>query len=281
MDDHYLVETPEIVAVAYDVAGIGSRCLAAVVDTALILALQLGLGALLLMIGSAGGDTDLSSPLLAIWALGSFLLLWGYYLLFELIWSGQSPGKRLLGLRVVREGGRPITFAASAVRNLIRAVDFLPLLYGVGAVAMFADPRSRRLGDLAAGSLVVREGATISLDRLTAGAEPAAVSPRPADAPPTPLLPNLHLIGPAEYELAQDFLRRRATIDERRRAELAGSLAEALRARLGLPSDGSPELFVEHFVREYRVAQQSAAPLTPDPAPQGWANGETRPPGGG
>jgi len=254
MDDRYLVETPEIVAVAYDVAGIGSRCLAAVVDTLLILALQLGLGALLLMVGSAL-DGDTGSLLLAVWAIGSFLLLWGYYLLFELIWSGQSPGKRLLGLRVVREGGRPISFAASAVRNLIRAVDFLPLLYGVGAMAMFADPRSRRLGDLAAGSLVVREGAAITLERLTAGAAPAQVPPRPPDAPPTPLLPNLHLVGPAEYELAQDFLRRRAAIDERRRGELALALAEGLRARLGLSGGGNPELFVEHFVREYRVRQ--------------------------
>lgn len=257
MEDRYLVETPEIVAVAYDVAGIGSRGMAAIIDTLLILALQIGFGALLLMVATVADDSSLVNPLLAIWALGSFLLLWGYYLLFELIWSGQSPGKRLLGLRVVREGGRPITFAASAVRNLIRLIDFLPLFYGIGAIAMFADARSRRLGDLAAGSLVVRESAALSLDSLTAATTPVPLAPRPADAPDTPLLPNLHLVGATEYELAQDFLRRRAGIDARRRADLAASLAAALCARLGLTPDGDPELLVEHFVREYRVAQRS------------------------
>lgn len=255
MDDRYIVETPEIVAVAYDVAGLGSRCLAAIIDTLLILVLQVGFGvALLVGVGQLAGDIEsLSSLLLAIWAIVSFLLLWGYYLLFELIWSGQSPGKRAIGLRVVREGGRPLTAAASAVRNLIRIVDFLPFFYGLGALVMFVDSRSRRLGDLAAGSLVVREGAAVTLESLTRRAPPVDLPPRPGDAPATPLLPNLHLLTADDYDLAEEFLRRRAALAADRRAALGAQLANTLRARLALSLDGDAERFLEHLVREYRV----------------------------
>ncbi|NJN15230.1 MAG: RDD family protein [Oscillochloris sp.] len=254
-EDRYLVETPEIVSVAYQVAGLGSRCLAAVVDTLLILILQVILGAALAWIASAAGAIDASGDLvLALWAIASFAALWGYYLLFELIWNGQSPGKRWLGLRVVREGGRPITFTASAIRNLIRPIDFLPILYGIGSVAIFADRRGRRLGDLAAGSLVVREAAPLTLDSLTATVAPVDVAPRLSDAPPAPLLPNLDRLSRAEYDLVQDFLRRRAAMDTRFRPQLAEQLAAKLRMRLELPvNDSGHEQFLEHVVREYRV----------------------------
>ncbi len=151
MDDRcYYVETPEVVPISYTVAGAASRCLAATVDTLLILLLQIVLGVIALSLDTlndviARADT----VVFAVWAIMAFVLLWGYYLLFELLWSGQTPGKRLIGLRVLREGGRPIDFSASAVRNLVRAVDFLPFAYGLGVVVMFADPRARRLGDLA------------------------------------------------------------------------------------------------------------------------------------
>lgn len=261
MNDPYYVETPEIVAVAYDVAGAGSRCLAAVVDTLLIVIVQAGLGAVLFISGAQLGlDGAGASVVTAIYAVAAFAILWGYYLLFELIWSGQSPGKRLFGLRVVREGGRPITFAASAVRNLIRLIDFLPLFYGIGTVAMFADRRDRRLGDLAAGTLVVREGASVTLASLTSAETPVVVPPRPLDAPPTPLLPNLQHITPAEYALVQDFLRRREQLAPNRRSELSARLAAVFRARLGLDDfSGDAERFLEHLVREYRVYHDLAA----------------------
>jgi uncharacterized RDD family membrane protein YckC len=279
MSDSYYVETPEIVAVAYDVAGAGSRCLAAVIDTLLILIVQVAIGAALFIAGAQLGlDTTGASVVTAVYALAAFAVLWGYYLLFELIWNGQSPGKRLIGLRVVREGGRPISFAASAVRNLIRIVDFLPLFYGLGTVVMFVDPRSRRLGDLAAGTLVVREGAPVTLASLTDTSTPVIVPPRQPDAPPTPLLPHVNVLTPADYELVQDFLRRRAQLTPARRSELAARLTAALRARLNQAElSGDPERFLEHVVREYRVWQAINAPPTPTaPAP---VSAGTTPPG--
>jgi uncharacterized RDD family membrane protein YckC len=253
MEDHYLVETPEIVDLAYDVAGIGSRCLAAVIDTLLLLLILGALGAALFITLGQLVPVSVQSLVLAVWALLSFAGFWGYYLAFELAWGGQTPGKRLLGLRTVREGGRPITASASAIRNLVRVADFIPFGYGLGALVMFADQRSRRLGDLAAGTLVVREGATISLDLLNAQIAPVLIPPRPPDAPPTPLLPNLQRISADEYELTQDFLRHRGRLSTEARARLANQLAAALRARLDLPASGAAEPLIEHVVREYRV----------------------------
>ena len=84
-------------------------------------------------------------------------MIWGYFVFFEVIWHGQTPGKRWVGLRVIKEGGYPLGFVDSVIRNVVRLADFLPAYYMLGAIVMFIDPRSRRLGDLAAGTLVVRE----------------------------------------------------------------------------------------------------------------------------
>lgn len=257
-EGRYAVETPEVVTIEYEVAGLGSRCLAAAVDTVLILLLQGALGAVIVGSAALAGSVAqaLDTLFLAVWAILAFALLWSYYLAFELAWAGQSPGRRLFGLRVIREGGRPLDFSASAIRNLIRAVDFLPFFYGLGVLVMFADRRARRLGDLAAGTLVVREGSALTIEQLARGVAPAGVPPRAPDAPAAPMLPNLHLARPADYDLAESFLRRRADLGPERRAALAAELAAGLRARLGLPAGGDAERFVEHFVREYRVFHQ-------------------------
>lgn len=254
-DERYLVETPEVVLIEYAVAGAGSRCMAAVIDTLLILLLQLALGLMIVMLTSLAGIgiEALDELALAAWALVGFGLIWGFYLAFELLWSGQTPGKRLFGLRVIREGGRPLDFSASAIRNLVRAVDFLPFGYGVGLLTMVADRWSRRPGDLAAGTLVVREGATLSLAELRRGTRPVAVPPRAPDAPTAPLISDLHLARPGDYDLAEAFLRRRYELRPARRSELATLIANQLRTQLGVPTQGDPERFIEHFVREYRV----------------------------
>jgi uncharacterized RDD family membrane protein YckC len=253
--DHYTVETPEVVSIHYAVAGAGSRCLAATVDTMLLLLLQLALGAVIVAIGSLLGSlvNPFENLILALWGALAFALTWGFYVAFEVLWSGQTPGKRLLGLRVIREGGRPLDASAAVIRNLIRAVDLLPFAYGLGVLTMVADRHARRLGDLAAGTLVVREGPALSLSEVLIHGAPAPVPPRAADAPPAPLLPNLHLARPGDYALAEAFLHQRAELRSERRTQLATQLAAALRRRLGSPNAGDPERFVEHFVREYRV----------------------------
>src|SRR6185503_2095102 len=174
MDDRYTIETPENIEFAYDVAGIGSRFLAAIIDTLVIGTALIILSILIGVIGvrSNFATSTTSSVAAAIGAILSFLTLWGYYIVFELVWNGQSIGKRAIGLRVVREGGRPITFVSSAIRNLIRIVDFLPMFYGIGVVVMFVDRRARRLGALAGGTLVVKERRGVTLESLTAQSTP-------------------------------------------------------------------------------------------------------------
>ena len=197
LDDYLHIDTPENVAFGYEVAGIGSRFLAALVDTLLIVILQVIVNVTLLLLVAAFLDFRLDdlNGLPSGWAwvaaafgLVAFAFLWGYYIFFELLWNGQSPGKRMVGLRVLRANGAPITLAESLIRNLVRLIDFLPMYYGVGVVTMFIDSKSRRLGDLAAGTLVVRERARITLESL---ASPLPTPPQPA--PPYPAAPPIAL----------------------------------------------------------------------------------------
>ena len=254
MDDRYTIDTPENIEFAYDVAGIGSRFLAAIVDTLLI---GLAEVVVLIVLGLVISSLDLSggasgSLLVALGALLTFVILWGYYIAFELLWSGQSPGKRVIGLRVVHEGGRPITFVGSAVRNLIRIVDFLPFFYGIGVIVMFVDRRARRLGDLAAGTLVVKERRGVTLESLTEGAVAPPIS-APGVPTPQPTLSNVALLSDQDYNLIQEFLRRRDELGRDARARLGVQLAGGIQARLGLPQGGDAERFLQYVATEYQL----------------------------
>lgn len=246
----YIVETPEQIELAYDLAGIGSRFLAAIVDSALIALAELALFFALAQI--AGAMEFAESVLIAIGAALGFAILWGYYIAFELTWNGQSPGKRLIGLRVVSEGGRPITVTGSIIRNLIRIVDFLPFLYGIGVIAMFIDGRARRLGDLAAGTLVVRERADVTLESLVTRVAP--------DLPPpsgdTTDLIDVSLLMPDDYALLCDFLDQRRDLAQPVRRRLAAQLSEGLQARLGVLPESDPERLIERVTRAYRYQRR-------------------------
>src|SRR5215217_428263 len=157
------VETPELVVLTYSIAGIGSRAMAAITDLLIVLAASILLGIVAVAVISLGGFAgfDLSGSWgMAILVLAQFALLWGYYVLFEGLMDGQTPGKRIHRIRVVREGGYSVTFGASAVRNLIRVLDMQPLFfYLVGMISVLVTRRGRRLGDIVAGTIVVREDA--------------------------------------------------------------------------------------------------------------------------
>ncbi|GJM41981.1 MAG: transporter [Ardenticatenaceae bacterium] len=164
-DEFLTIDTPENVMFGYEVVGIGSRFLAALIDTTLIALLLLAANGILLYFLLSGGGTN-SSFIVALLSLISFAFLWGYYIFFEMRWNGSSPGKQVVGIRVIRADGTPITLAESVIRNLVRLVDFLPGAYGLGLVTMFIDSKARRLGDLAANTLVVREQTAVSLESL-------------------------------------------------------------------------------------------------------------------
>ncbi len=206
-DDMLSIDTPENVAFGYNVAGIGSRFLAALVDTTIIVLLQLiVLGTSVYALKAANLISSLGSWLSAIFGLVAFLLFWGYYIFFEMLWNGQSPGKRWVGLRVIRIDGTPVTLAESIIRNLVRLIDFMPLGYGVGVVTMFLNDQARRLGDLAAGSLVIHDGGQISIQSI---AQQRIVLPVSGEIPRLdPALP-LERLQQEDIRILEDFLSRR------------------------------------------------------------------------
>jgi len=216
------IETPEQVVLSYTVAGVGSRAAAAIVDALLCF------GAFLLVVIVAAALGLRVSPrmqrsetwLFAVVVLAQFTLVWGYYVLFELLRDGQTPGKRLLGLRVVQEGGQALTLAGAAARNLVRVLDMQPgFTYVVGIVSAAVSRRGRRLGDMVAGTIVVRERAVTAPFDADASAERGALSEEP-------------LLADAEYALLDRYMARRQAIDPPRRAALAQQLIGRLRPRV-------------------------------------------------
>jgi uncharacterized RDD family membrane protein YckC len=238
------VVTPENIPLSLELAGLGSRFGALLLD----LLIQLGtMLALLIVTGlvAAFSESFWSSPtgrvfvpwLTALAILGTFLILFGYFVLFETIWNGQTPGKRAFGLRVVREGGYPINFFASATRNLIRIADFLPVAYAAGALSVFFHRQYKRLGDLAAGTLVVKERPTFMLAAGPVRAPSSAVAgqtPAPIGMlPPTVRHPS-EVLSRAEIDLLRRFARRRWEMHPDDAERLAYRLAVPLIPRLNL-----------------------------------------------
>jgi uncharacterized RDD family membrane protein YckC len=157
--DQLSIETPELVAIEMPLAGIGSRFIALLVDYLIWLA---GLLVLALLVSLFLPSLKAVSKISSQWAAAIvifivFLLQWGYFTLFEAFWNGRTPGKRVARIRVIQRSGRAIGLFESMARNLLRYVDQFPVFYAVGVIAMFSSRQHQRLGDLAAGTLVVRD----------------------------------------------------------------------------------------------------------------------------
>jgi uncharacterized RDD family membrane protein YckC len=164
LDTIYTAETPEGIALSLRPAGVVSRCLAWTID----FGIRLGLFFVAALTGGALGGMGTAFLLITY-----FALEWFYPVAFELAPGGATPGKRMMGLHVVMDSGLPVTPAASIIRNLLRAADFLPAFYGLGTASMLLRPDFKRLGDLAAGTLVVYSD-TVRLHGELPPAEPAA-----------------------------------------------------------------------------------------------------------
>ena len=243
------VETPELVVLTYSIAGIGSRAMAAITDLVIVGAVFVLFAILWFAVVAAGGfaGVDVSGSWgIAILILVQFALLWGYYVLFEGLMDGQTPGKRVHRIRVVREGGYSVTFGTSAVRNLIRIIDMQPaFFYLVGMVSVLATRRGRRLGDLVAGTIVVREDARRAAPDVPS--TPARGAAAPASALHTQLTED-------EYLVLGRFVERWSTLEPLKRAALAQQLATRIAA--ALPDDDTraagPKL-LELYERERRA----------------------------
>jgi len=235
------IATPEGVSLELSLAGLGSRFVALLADT-LLQGVALGLLIVALVVADTGGFA-----FEAIVALAVFALLFVYPVAFELAAGGRTPGKRWSSLRVVCDDGSPLTFRSSALRNVLRLVDILPGLYLVGAIAIFATRANQSLGDLAAGTLVVRE------PRASAVVAQAAEPVEPAEPGE---LPAWDVSGLRDAELAalRRFLERRSALDAVPRNLLARDLATRLRPSVGgVGTDLAPERFLELIAALRRI----------------------------
>jgi uncharacterized RDD family membrane protein YckC len=253
------VLTAEKVPITFRVAGVGARFLAWLVDALLMVLL----GFMGLLVASVYGAMK-PGLALAVGAAWLFVLNWGYFLLFEWLWHGQTPGKRLLGIRVIQWQGTAISFYQAAVRNLVRVVDSLPWvlsiglpmpLYAVGFVAAVCNRLHRRVGDLAAGTLVVhadrKTGPIRSLHDGTAGLDRGAEGLARQ---------RLSQLGRPQKEILLDLCVRREQLRVQERAQLFGAAADYCRNQLGLvPTEfQSDEKFVLNLVALLNEQQKTA-----------------------
>jgi uncharacterized RDD family membrane protein YckC len=231
-EDRIVIPTPEGVQIDYVLAGLGSRFAASLVDWVLRGLVLGALGVALIIIGDAA---------LAVIVLGIavFAALFVYDVAFEVWGAGRTPGKRWSDLRVVMSGGEPVTLAPSAVRNLLRLVDLPLTLFLGGPIAIILTKRNQRLGDLAAGTIVIREPRETGWE--VPGREPAVTYATGA--------PALDLTGvsPAELAAVRDFLARRSGLTSQARERVAQTLADAIAPKVGgLPPDSrTPEWLLE------------------------------------
>jgi uncharacterized RDD family membrane protein YckC len=240
-DTDLVVATPERVSFDYQVAGIGTRAIAQLLDLLILGGVLLGVLLAAVAIGQAGSDT--LAFLLAV--IGTFVVVFGYFWACEVFWSGQTVGKKVFRLRAVGDRGEPMTFVQAGIRNIVRVIDFLPYAYGVGMVVLFVNGKGKRLGDLAAGTIVVKDSDALQLWQLPGGRTPApaaAAEPGPppiAFAPATPQELMLRRLDPELRRFVTSYARRRHELPLPLRAQLAGQVQAHLKAAV-------PDFFAEH-----------------------------------
>jgi len=243
--DKLTIETPEQIPLEFPLAGIGSRFLALALDTLIqVLGFLMIVFIAEILVPTAARFTSRAwTWAAAIFFLCIFILYSGYYALFEVFWNGQTPGKRLVRLRVISDSGRPITVYEAVVRNLLRIIDQLPGLYVVGIISVFLTARNKRLGDIVAGTVVVHE-------KAMQDSQPDFFAAAAASTTPSSGLQ----ISAEELELIERFLQRRYDLTPAVRRQNAEQIAAHLRARLGATQDGaaSPEDYLESLARQKR-----------------------------
>lgn len=263
--DSLTIDTPENVAFGYQIAGIGSRFLAALADTLLIAILLVVVNLVVSWIlDTVAAPGALTSWVVGMFALLDFAIIWGYYIFFELAWNGQSPGKRKVGLRVVCQPGTPVTLTESLIRNLVRLVDFLPFAYGIGLVAMFIDGKARRLGDLAASTLVVYDRGEIVL--LRHDVQPSLVSSTWSMPERLEGLP-LQQLTERDIQAVEEYFRRRYQITDSQ--ALGRSLLAMLYRRMNAPLPDVPDSELNSLLSDIVRARRSGRTASQETAPDG------------
>jgi uncharacterized RDD family membrane protein YckC len=247
--DKITIDTPEQTALEYPIAGLGSRFLAILADTAI----QMVLGFFVLIVGSIIGlGLATFGGLGPQWAVAIvviliFLLNSGYFALFEIFWNGQTPGKRYAQVRVIKDDGRPIGAYEAIVRNALRLVDMLPAMYGIGLVSIFLSRQSKRLGDFVAGTVVVHE-------KTLEGVRPYGETKIDDTLPPI----DASKVTLEEVRLIETFLNRRDSLDPAVRTTMATQISNRIAGKMEVQIYGWPrtERFLEAALEQCRQSDR-------------------------
>jgi uncharacterized RDD family membrane protein YckC len=258
--DQLNIDTPELVSVEMPIAGIGSRFIAILIDSliwavamVILIVVAVILVASVHFVGHASENWVLGIALLIF-----FLLQWGYFALFEAFNNGRTPGKHAAKIHVIHRSGRAVSFIEALARNLLRVIDYLPGFYAVGIVTMFLSRQNQRLGDMVAGTLVVRDRAIESPHWGELGSRSITEATFAPNAAPhlSVQLPASHVarLSVGDLEVLEGFFSRRLDMDLATRKALAQRMASALCAKSGLamPAGISVETFLEAVAHQMR-----------------------------
>lgn len=239
------IRTPEQVEIELKLAGVGSRFVGIAIDTliqfVLLLIVWLSVFVTQPSLTSKNFLDFIRSGFAALLIVLTFLITFGYFIFFETIWSGQTPGKKFAKIKVLKDNGEPVSFIDVLIRNIFRIVDFLPFYYMIGIISILASNKAKRIGDIAAKTVVVllkEESAhPLFLEVNVEGANFVDVS----------------LLGEEEYNLARNFLIRRKNIKGEHRGRVAKKVAKVLYKKMGINNiDMGDEEFIEAIVSEYQ-----------------------------
>ncbi len=243
LENKVAVDGAENIGLSLGLAGMGNRMLAFLLDSLITGLLSFAVVVVFIFLGLLSGSETMIYVAIAALTLILFVIQYGYFIIFELIWHGQTPGKRVLRIKVVREDGRPIGFAASFLRNIMRIADMLPTGYAVGLISMFVSSREKRLGDIVGGTIVVKE------PRAALPVIPARVLPHSGSSRTDSwgLEKRVHQLSTAETELIGEYLERRYTLEHETRSRLSRDLAERFARRFDLELPADAEKFLEYL----------------------------------
>ena len=265
-EDVLIIETPERVPLHFALASIGNRFLACAIDHALQVLTIIVMAIALTLIAnySSLGDQFANAPkwVKAILIVIVFLIFSSYFAFFEWIWNGQTPGKRLLKLRVIREDGRPVTFWEASVRNLLRTLDMMPApFYSIGLISVFVSSSDQRVGDMVAGTVVVREREAEAPAFAEVFASPVSDPALRRSFKPVDFVADINVLTESEIEVVETFLRRRWDLAEMARQWMAWRVSLPIMYKLRPTYDLSTftyEGFLEELLHRYRARHRFA-----------------------
>jgi len=260
--DLLTIETPEQIALHYNIAGIGSRFVALLLDQLIVTAAYIGVGlAAFAVLAAIGINKRLDA--LGVWFVAAlifivFILYWGYFALFEAWWHGQTPGKRAMQLRVIKDSGRQITLFESLARNLLRFVDYMPGAYLAGVITMLCNKRNKRLGDFVAGTLVIHERVEeqpLLFQSTMNFVTPANSVNEPWREQTTGMFPAdaIAKLNGQDLLVIETFFSRMLDLTLETRATIAYRIAGQLAAKMGVAlPEGNPERALESIAYQMR-----------------------------